>query len=106
MFLRVEKIGGTLPTGKILDKNGGWCGEVSFDGYDELDFFDSEGPWEFILLSLHVSDHGWSQFNVMLIEWRHGIAERRGISQVSATGFSVERGSFPPGPVWKEIVLG
>lgn len=44
----------------------------------------------------------WDYYWVMLIEWDNGIAERRGIGQIYKT--AAEK-SFPPGPVWKQIVL-
>lgn len=43
-------------------------------------------------------DYYW----VMLIEWNNGIAERRGIGPVYK---NAPEKSFPPGPVWKQIVL-
>jgi hypothetical protein len=41
-------------------------------------------------------------YNVMLLEWNGGIAERRGIGIMYKE--AVER-SFTPGPLWKEIFL-
>lgn len=46
-------------------------------------------------------DH-WDFYWVMLIQWDNGIAERRGIGQIYKA--AAEK-SFPPGPVWKQIVL-
>ena len=43
-------------------------------------------------------DYYW----VMLIEWDNGVAERRGIGKIFKT--AAEK-SFPPGPVWKQIIL-
>ena len=42
-------------------------------------------------------------FYVMLIQWRGGIAERKGLGSIWQK--AVER-SLPPGPKWKEIILG
>ena len=44
----------------------------------------------------------WDYYWVLLIEWDNGVAERRGIGKILKT--AAEK-SFPPGPVWKQIVL-
>jgi hypothetical protein len=41
-------------------------------------------------------------YNVILLEWNEGIAERRGFGIIDKE--AVER-SFAPGPLWKEIFL-
>ena len=45
----------------------------------------------------------WDLYWVMLIKWTDGIAERKGIGQMYHS--SLDR-AFPPGPIWKQIVLG
>jgi len=70
------------------------------DGFEEMPFFESPGPFEFILLS---EDWGLSEwYNVMLLEWVDGVAERRGIGDLSKDAVHL---SLDPGPVWKEILL-
>jgi hypothetical protein len=44
----------------------------------------------------------WDYYWILLIEWDDGVAERRGIGQIYKA--AAEK-SFPPGPVWKRIVL-
>lgn len=45
----------------------------------------------------------WNLYNVMLIQWQDGIAERFGVGQVYRKAL---QHAFPPGPLWKEILLG
>jgi hypothetical protein len=75
-------------------------GPISLDGFEESVFFDSNEPYEFILLS---RGERHSEYRVMLIEWIDGIAERRGIGSIPN---GIVEDSFPPGPVWKETLLG
>lgn len=78
------------------------CGSVSLDGFEEMPFFESLGPFEFILLS---EDYGVSEtetYNVMLLEWVDGVAERRGLGHLSKDAVHL---SLDPGPIWKEILL-
>jgi hypothetical protein len=96
------------------------------DGFEETDFFDASGPLEFIVLSerrqeyadstgmthwdlggsnysfTHTNSGSWKYYNVLLLEWNGGIAERRGIGVIYQK--AVGR-SFAPGPRWKEIFL-
>lgn len=39
----------------------------------------------------------------MYVEWKEGIAERRGMAQIYSNA-AIE--SFAPGPIWKEVILG
>lgn len=92
---------------QILDCFGRYRGEVLFDG--EI----LTGMCEFVLLSKSIElakefsiptiSSGNDLYFVMLILWKKGIAERRGLGQIRQC--AIEH-SFPPGPVWKEIVLG
>jgi hypothetical protein len=75
-------------------------GPISLDGFEESVFFDSNELYEFILLS---SGERYAEYQVKLIEWIDGIAERRGIGSIPD---SIVENSSPPGPVWKEILLG
>ena len=45
----------------------------------------------------------WNGYWVMLIEWDGPVAERRGIGQILKPALAE---AFPPGPAWKEIILG
>ena len=107
--------------GYLLDRNQTKCGIVWFDGYEESTFFEQPEPFEVILLSeaseskhftelkgvysennIKKVDWEWRYYNILLLEWRDGIAERRGIGNILQR--AVEN-SFAPGPVWKEIFL-
>ena len=85
------------------------CGEITLDGFEETLFFDSGGIFEFILLSewssnIWIADSAKQppRYNIMLLEWHGGVAERRGIGFIEQS--AVDQ-SFPPGPTWKEILL-
>ena len=84
----------------ILAQDGTFCGRLGLDCFDETTFFDSGGLFEFILVSKWGADDG--SFNVMLLEWNGGVAERRGLGTIDPLAI---KKSFPPGPVWKEILL-
>ncbi|KAH8678274.1 heterokaryon incompatibility protein-domain-containing protein [Xylariales sp. PMI_506] len=105
----------------LFDKNQKECGKIWLDSFEETTFFEQGGAFEVILLSetslfLDVSDtesanvHGRSDqyrgrrkyFNVMLLEWSGGIAERRGLGYIGQWAIDT---SVHPGPVWKEIIL-
>lgn len=45
----------------------------------------------------------WNLYNIMLIQWRDGIAERVNVGQIYRRAL---QHAFPPGPQWKEILLG
>ncbi|KAH6699737.1 heterokaryon incompatibility protein-domain-containing protein [Leptodontidium sp. MPI-SDFR-AT-0119] len=104
----------------VQDKFGTPCGHIDMDGFEETTFFETSSPLELILLSdgdyprshRMFGDMGNLNFpansdelpcyNVLLLEWIGGIAERRGLGVIHQN--AVER-SFTPGPVWKEIFL-
>jgi hypothetical protein len=48
------------------------------------------------------SDWEWRYYNILLLEWRDGIAERRGIGHIFQAAVT---NSLGRGPVWKEIFL-
>ena len=107
-------------TASIRDKFGTKCGHLMMDGFEETTFFDTTSPLEFIVLSEREPgassmtdwDEGdlnypagssiWKYYNVLLLEWNGGIAERRGIGVIYQE--AVER-TFTPGPLWTEIFL-
>ena len=87
------------------------------DGFEETTFFKSKSPLEFIILSerqkenkpmdrnfrddkdveeVYQSRETSKDYNVMLLEWNGGIAERRGRGIMYKE--AVER-SFTPGPL-------
>jgi hypothetical protein len=102
--------------GYLLDWNQTKCSMVWFDGYEEAStFFVEINPFEVILLSevtesKHLTEFEevyskhktkeavgcWRYHNILLLEWRDGIAERRGIGSIFQC--TVEN-SFSPGPV-------
>ena len=100
------------------------CGRLFLDGLEDGQFHASDTSIEIIVLSSVLDRAGfrfegrtaprdWLQdsgldpttpaYNVMAIEWMGGVAERRGIGVISQGSVA---DSYPPGPVWKEIVLG
>ncbi|KAK0647989.1 heterokaryon incompatibility protein-domain-containing protein [Cercophora newfieldiana] len=118
VFLRLGRAGGfTGNQAEILDSNGSICGHVYLDGFEDLPFFDSRNDVsEFIVLSEsnHPLDYkdpmmkfedNWKWYNVMLIEWTDGLAERRGLGKIEKDAVLLHR-SCSPRPSWKEIVLG
>lgn len=89
---------------ELVGKSGAKCGETLLDGFEDTDFFSSEEPFEFILLSCAAEPkHRGGDYHVMLVEYNQGLAERRGMGRMSQNRILE---SFSPGPVWKEVVLG
>ncbi|PMD22783.1 HET-domain-containing protein [Hyaloscypha hepaticicola] len=102
----------------IRDRFGRKCGQIWMDGFEETTFFEMKSPLEFILLSEREKERNFRDgkdieevyqsrrtsrdYNVILLEWNEGIAERRGFGIIDKE--AVER-SFAPGPLWKEIFL-
>jgi hypothetical protein len=114
IFLKLENVDVLYPQGYFIGKDRLRYGGALFDGFNETTFFESEGRFEVILLSESQNDmdsfmglrrgtETWDSYNVMVIEWHWGVAERRGLGKVPK---SAVHQSFSPGPVWKEIVLG
>ncbi|KAH9209037.1 heterokaryon incompatibility protein-domain-containing protein [Leptodontidium sp. 2 PMI_412] len=107
--------------GYLLDRNQIKCGKVFLDSFEESTFFEQPGPFEAILLSQasdvkdsgeletcsseyypKKSDEQWRHYNILLLEWHDGIAERRGIGHVFQRAIE---NSLTPGPIWKEIFM-
>ncbi|KAF6804480.1 hypothetical protein CMUS01_14840, partial [Colletotrichum musicola] len=91
----------------MYGNDGSSCGIVRVDGLESDIVSSGDDPWEFILLSEH-SDEGQDQgldavYTIMLLEKHNGFAERRGLEYCSLSRIPL---SYPPGPVWKEIILG
>ncbi|KAK4457026.1 heterokaryon incompatibility protein-domain-containing protein [Cladorrhinum samala] len=117
VFLKIEEVDVFYADGILVGKDGVHYGPVHLDGFEETTLFDSKSPLEFLVLSEADTDLDslrrfapvigrpdiWNYYNVMLIEWNQGIAERRGMGQMLKEGVHQ---SFEPGPVWKEIILG
>ncbi len=118
IYLSISDLQVFHASGRIRDKFGKIRGEISLDGFEETTFFEMKSPLEFILLSERQKDRNFRadndiekvyqssetsiDYNVMLLEWNEGIAERRGIGFIYKE--AVER-SFTPRPLWKEIFL-
>jgi hypothetical protein len=120
VFYTITNINVFTATGYLTDLNNDECGFAWLDGFEETIFFESKGPFEVILLSeslthqcseeLDSHSNGrypkvvgqWPYYNVLLLEWQGGIAERRGFGIIYQG--AVEN-SLAPGPVWKEIFL-
>jgi len=120
VFYNIADIDVFEATGYLTDLNNAKCGFASLDGFEETTFFESSGPFEVILLS-ELSSHRysnklnspfnsshpevvgqWPYYNVLLLEWQAGIAERRGFGIIFQRAIEY---SLAPGPVWKEIFL-
>ena len=98
IFYSIGNINVFRAKGDVLAQGGIVCGNVLLDGFEETTFFDSGGLFEFILLS----EWDLDLYNIMLLEWNGEVAERRGIGTIKQSAIIK---SFPPGPVWKEILL-
>lgn len=123
LFYSISDIDVFMATGYLADSNDNKCGWVWLDGFEETNYFESQCAFEVILLSESCSHHDtevfeiqlqhpysrvtgttdWIYYNVLLLEWQGGIAERRGFGFLHQS--AVER-SLAPGPLWKEIFLG
>ncbi|RDL32964.1 uncharacterized protein BP5553_08403 [Venustampulla echinocandica] len=96
---------------RILTAKGSEAGMIDLNGIEESTFFDSQTPFEFILLSSAWTDDDHevgnklvhSKYFIMLLEWNGPVAERRGLGLIDKTAIL---DSFSPGPQWKEIILG
>lgn len=83
------------------------CGVVTLDGLEDTDFFESQEPCEVALLSeayeltpdfdyRRLESRGSRKFyNIMLLEWGDGVAERRGIGTICQNAVA---SGFAPGP--------
>ncbi|KAF4969171.1 hypothetical protein FSARC_3547 [Fusarium sarcochroum] len=120
LFYNISDVDVFMATGHLEDSNGAKCGFIWLDGFEETTFFESQGPFEIILLSEAYS-HAlvkkgsvewrdpyplaagqWAYYNVLLLEWQGGIAERRGFGLLHQGAVEF---SLAPGPTWKEIFL-
>ncbi|KAM6536145.1 hypothetical protein FALCPG4_005662 [Fusarium falciforme] len=120
VFYEISDIDVFQATGYLSDSKNTRCGFVWLDGFEETTFFESQDTFEAILLSEAYSHASceklenwsdenypraaglWRYFNILLLEWRGGIAERCGFGLLFQG--AVEN-SLAPGPVWKEIFL-
>ncbi|KAI0446595.1 hypothetical protein F4803DRAFT_547030 [Xylaria telfairii] len=78
------------------------CGWLTLDGFEQMDLFRKTEIVEVILLS-RLTNYLKDRYYAMCLEWKDGIAERRGMGEVLALK---NPRSYPPGPRWKHIVLG
>ncbi|EEU33838.1 uncharacterized protein NECHADRAFT_89098 [Fusarium vanettenii 77-13-4] len=115
-FYRISNIDVFHATGHLIDSNGASCGFVWLDGFEDTRFFEAQRDFEVILLSdtlngvdqeptrysLSSYPHIKGAFNVLVLEWQGGLAERRGFGCLIQEAIN---NSLAPGPVWKEILL-
>jgi hypothetical protein len=97
--------------GDVVNRFGQVCGTLRIDGFEETTAFESEDPFQFVILSRtrrdsvpfgpHVNTSN-GMYYALCVEWEGGIAERRGLGVVALE--SIDQ-SFSPGPVWQEIFL-
>ncbi|KAF4442271.1 hypothetical protein FACUT_2088 [Fusarium acutatum] len=120
LFYRIFDIDVFRANGYLQDSNNKKCGYVWLDGFEETEFFESGGSFEIILLSeayghsfvdqrevqwqnpYPLSSGQWNYYNIMILEWHGGIAERRGFGLLNQGAVEF---SLAPGPSWKEIFL-
>ncbi|KAJ4263510.1 hypothetical protein NW762_006329 [Fusarium torreyae] len=120
LFYRISDVDVFRATAYFKDSNQGKCGFVWLDSFEETTFFESRGPFEIILLSEAYSNAcvphekaqwldpyplatgQWPYYNVLLLEWQDGIAERRGFGLLHQGAVEF---SLAPGATWKEIFL-
>ncbi|KAH7018965.1 heterokaryon incompatibility protein-domain-containing protein [Ilyonectria destructans] len=122
LFYSISDIDVFMATGYLADSNNNKCGWVWLDGFEETTYFESQGPFEVILLSescsrpytekfeIHLQHPyngvtgtaDWIYYYVLILEWQGGIAERRGFGLLHQGAVG---SSLAPGPVWKEIFL-
>jgi len=94
---------------RIMTAQGTPAGHVRLDGMEETSIFTTQDSFEFILLSRVMERHhqeleeSEDRYYVMLLEWMGPVAERRGFGLLD---MSATTACLPPGPQWKEIVLG
>ncbi|KAF5988713.1 hypothetical protein FBULB1_1321 [Fusarium bulbicola] len=86
---------------QVQGKSGTDCGVLFVDGFEDLTVFFSSDLHDVIVLSEHVDMDGYC-YNVMLLEYKEGLADRRGMGYIYQDRID---DSFTPGPVWKEIIL-
>lgn len=100
----------------LLDKYNMICGWVKFDTdpsnwrsgqmvelvlLSKRGYHDRAHDPDFSRPTSHYSDGNY--YFAMVVLWEDGVAERRGMGEISCERVSF---SFPPGPQWKEILLG
>ncbi|KAG9505214.1 hypothetical protein J7337_002180 [Fusarium musae] len=96
LFYRIFDIDVFRAIGYLQGSNSKKCGYVWLDGFEETEFFESGGSFEIILLSeayrdlfkgqreiqwlepYPLSAGQWEYYNILILEWHGGIAERRG----------------------------
>ncbi|KAK0616605.1 heterokaryon incompatibility protein-domain-containing protein, partial [Immersiella caudata] len=115
VWFKLHDMDALAGTGQLQNNKGHACGSVALDGAEDTTLFDSGDPVELVLLSeanyikpriRDVSFGFWAArgfYHVMIVEWKDGIAERRGLGTVQRNEIG---NGFPPGPVWKEFTLG
>ena len=112
VFLKLGSLDLFTQKASLVGRDDVGYGTVALDGFEETSFFESEDPIEVLLLSSEATSRyrlpsglgtsPWGSYNVMLVEWQKGLAERRGIGLLRKEAIHQ---SFQPGPQWKEIVL-
>ncbi|KAK4445539.1 heterokaryon incompatibility protein-domain-containing protein [Podospora aff. communis PSN243] len=108
--MQLEATSAATGEARILTTHGTFAGYIMLDGLEETDMFSSQVSFEFILLSRTMQRNPWRKtqdpeagYYVMLLEWKGPIAERRGLGVLDISELA---NCLPPGPQWKEIVLG
>ncbi|KAI9166333.1 FAD-binding monooxygenase-like protein 5 [Paramyrothecium foliicola] len=115
VFFKITRMDVFKARGVLEDRFGRACGLLYIDGYEEMNSLQEAEPLELVLLSEGIQEPGiddlWGGeapldsrcYHVLHLEWKEGVAERRGIGELWPNAITR---SFAPGPVWKEIILG
>ncbi|KAH8892532.1 HET-domain-containing protein [Thozetella sp. PMI_491] len=90
--------------GKLVGVDGQIHASVELNGVEDYDIFQEGRLFEFITFSTTENENSIGQIRLTMIHWEGSVAERRGIAHISHS--RAFNNSFPPGPMWKEILLG
>ncbi|KAI0533722.1 heterokaryon incompatibility protein-domain-containing protein [Xylaria digitata] len=110
VYYKLSEIDAFTACATVVNREDMVLGSLNMNGFEETEFFDRTRVFEFIVLgktpprhpSPHMRPGKW--YFVMCLEWKDGIAERRGIGDLSLDLDDLSD-SFSPGPSWKEILL-
>jgi hypothetical protein len=78
---------------------------VQLNGLEDSEYFQDGEVFEFVFVTRRL-EPSWDRSSlIIMLEWKGGMAERRGVGWIDLTSDVIDN-SFPPGPIWKETILG
>ncbi|KAI1178585.1 HET-domain-containing protein [Nemania sp. FL0916] len=104
---------GTACGGLLIDDQEGWASSGSAELVELIAVSEFDGIIMYMAIPESISDLlpkvitnpvALRWYNVLVLMWQDGIAERRGIGWITQAAFLAT--SLPPGLSWKEIILG